>query len=46
MRVQPAAPRRCLWGHSAGEAGFSFPGGGGGAIEPSGRTPPPKKGLN
>ena len=31
-------------GRGAGEAGFSFPGGGG-SIEPSGRTPPsPKKG--
>ena len=37
--VDPRAP---TW-----EAGFSFPGGGGGSIEPSGRTPPQaQKGLN
>ena len=29
----------------AREAGFSFPGGGGGSIEPSGRTPLPQKGA-
>ena len=40
LQVKGVVNWRSTW-----EAGFSFPGGGGGSIEPSGWTPPsPKKG--